>query len=263
MTALGIAPLLLIAIVSDQSEWIHLGEPFTIDKETPIQCLIEHPEEYHNKISGIIASVCNQEGCFIEIVPKDGKGEGVLVNFPGLSHTFPLDCAGREAVVEGLFYQKVYPSSRLSHWQHHSYRKGTKIPRFALIMRIAAKAVRLGGSKVAIPPPVEIKETAPNKIDLAVMEFEDEGFGIGTKRLPPGDSTPEHSTSDVREIIVCLEGSVTVFKEGSEPVTLTAGEMTFIPPATTHEVRNEGQAVASYVFIYAQSMQKGEEGPDH
>jgi hypothetical protein len=117
MKALGTIPLLLMAIASAENEWVHLGEPFTIDRETPIQGLIEHPGQYHSmdvKTSGIIASVCDEDGSFIEVVPKDGRGEGILVNFPGLTHTFPLDCAGRDVVVEGLFYQKVYPSSRIS-----------------------------------------------------------------------------------------------------------------------------------------------------
>ena len=147
MSVFGIVPLLAAATAPGGSDWIHLGEPFTIDSETPIQRLVEHSEQYHNKdvrISGIVASVCNEEGCFIEVVPKNGEGEGVMVNFPGLKTTFPLDCGGREAVVEGRFYQKIYPSARMSHWQHHSYRKGTKIPRFALIQRMAARAVKQG-----------------------------------------------------------------------------------------------------------------------
>jgi len=262
MKVLSIVPFLLIAAVLGEGEWTHLGENFTIGQETPISKLIEHPERYHNrdvKISGIIASVCNEEGCFIEVVPKNGKGEGIVVNFPGLKHTFPLDCAGKEAVVEGLFYQKTYPSARVSHWQHHSYRKGKKVPRFALIMRMAAKAARIGGSRSAIPTPAEIKRTVPHRIDLDIMEFEDEGFGIGKKQLEPGGTTPEHSTGKVREMIVCLEGAVVVFKQGSEPVVLTPGEMAFIPPVTVHEIRNQGKENASYIFVYARVIEEEEE----
>lgn len=266
MSVFSIVPLLAAATAPGGSDWVHLGDPFTIDKETPIQRLIEHSEQYHNKdvkISGIIASVCNKEGCFIEVVPKNGKGEGVVVSFPGLKQTFPLDCAGREAVVEGLFYQKIYPSARMSHWQHHSCRKGMKIPRFALIMRMAASAVKLGGRRLAVPAPAQVKGTIPHKVDLAVMGFEDEGFGIGKKRLQPGGTAPEHSTGNVREMIVCVEGSVTVHKQGSEPVILAPGEMAFIPPTTTHETRNESQAVAGYIFIYARAIEKEEEDHKH
>jgi len=262
MKTLVIISLLLMATVLEEGEWTHLGDKFTIEKETPIQKLIENSEKYHNKdvkISGIIASVCNEEGCFIEVIPKNGNGEGILANFPGLNHTFPLDCAGREAVVEGLFYQKIYPSARVSHWQHHSYRTGKKVPPFALIMRLAVKAATIGERGTAILAPAEIKKASPHKIDLDVMEFEDEGFGIGKKQLEPGTVTPRHSTGKVREMIVCLEGSVTVHKEDSEPVILTSGEMAFIPPATAHEIRNEGIENATYIFIYAREIEKKEE----
>ena len=263
MKALGIILLILMAAITvrGEVEWIHLGDKFTIDEVTSIQELIEHPVKYHNKdvkIRGIITSVCNEEGCFIEVVSKDGIGEGIVVNFPGLKYTFPLDCAGLEAVVEGLFYQKIYPSARVVHWQHHSYRKGKKVPEFALIMRVAADAAKIGGSRAAIPLPAEIRNTSTHKIDLDIMEFEAEGFGIGKKKLEPGAVTPQHSTGKAREIVVCLQGSVTVYKEGSEPVILTSGEMAFIPPATAHEIRNEGEESAGYIFIYARKIEKEE-----
>ena len=63
---------------------------------------MEFPEKYFNKdvkIQGIISSVCNEEGCFIEVVPEDGKGEGIMVNFPDLTTSFPTDCAGFEVIV--------------------------------------------------------------------------------------------------------------------------------------------------------------------
>jgi hypothetical protein len=186
MKALAIITLLLITAAPGKSEWIHLGENFTLDEETSIPELVEHPEKYHNRIvriNGIIASVCNEEGCFIEVIPEDGNSEGIIANFPGLKHTFPLDCAGQEAVVEGIFFQKIYPSARVSHWQHHSFREGEKVPEYALIMRMEAESAKIGGRKVAIPAPSEIKEALPYRIDLDVMEFEDEGFGIGKKQL--------------------------------------------------------------------------------
>ena len=110
--------------------WLHLGEPLEIDRTTPIGEILENPSTIHDRegrIEGRVASVCNEEGCFIEVVPVDG-GEGIVANFPGLTQTFPLDCAGLEAVVEGRFYQKIYPHARVDHWQHHTFRPGVEIP---------------------------------------------------------------------------------------------------------------------------------------
>jgi len=259
---LALIPLLLIAVAPGEAEWIHLGEHFTLEEDFPIRELVEHPDKYHNRIvriSGIIASVCNEDGCFIEVIPEEGDSEGIVVNFPGLKHTLPLDCAGQETVVEGIFFQKIYPSVRVSHWQHHSFRKDMRVPEYALIMRIEAEAVKIGGRRVAIPAPSEIKEGSPYRIDLGVMEFEDEGFGIGKKHLEPGAVRQRRGKSKAREMIICLEGSITVYKHGAEPVILNSGEMAFIPPAVDHEIRNEGSETAAYVFIYAREIEEKKE----
>ena len=267
MNALGIVLFFLMATALEGDEWTHLGGEFTIGDETTIRRLLEDPGRYHNrkvKISGIIASVCNEEGCFIEVVPKDGSGDGIVANFPGLRYTFPLDCAGREAIIEGLFYQKIYPSARVSHWQHHSYRRGRKVPQYALIMRMESEAAEIGGSRAGIPAPAEIRSALPHRIDLDLMEFEDEGFGIAKKQMGPGAAVQQHGMAKARKMIVCLEGSVTVHAQGSGPVKLTEGEMAFIPPATDHEIRNEGEENASYISIYARRIEiEKEETHDH
>ncbi len=262
MKALALVSLLLIAAAPGENEWIHLGEQFTLEEEIPIPELVEHPEKYHNRIvriSGMIASVCNEDGCFIEVIPEDGISEGVVVNFPGLKHKFPLDCAGQEAVAEGIFFQKIYPSVRVSHWQHHSFKEGRKVPEYALIMRMEAEAVKIGGRRVAIPEPSAIRESSPYRIELDVMEFEDEGFGIGRRQIEPGAVKQRRGKSRAREMIVCLEGSIVVYKRGAEPVVLNSGEMAFIPIAIDHEIRNEGKETAAYVFIYAREIEEKKE----
>lgn len=267
MNALGIVPLLLMATVLEGGEWTRLGGEFTIGEQTPIRKLLEDPGQYHNrkvKISGIIASVCNEEGCFVEVVPKDGSGDGIVANFQGLTYAFPLDCAGREAIIEGLFFQKIYPAARVSHWQHHSYRRGRKVPEYALIMRMASEAAKIGGSRAEIPAPAEIKSALPRRIDLDLVEFEDEGFGIAKKQIGPGAAVQQHAMGKARKMIVCLEGSVTVHTQGSGPVKLSAGEMAFIPPATAHEIRNEGEEDAGYISVYARTIEiEKEEMHDH
>jgi hypothetical protein len=138
------------------AQWKHIGRDLKIEETTHITELTEHPEKYFNrdvKIEGIIASACTNEGCFIEVVSKDGTGEGIVVNFPELVHKFPTDCAGYEVVVEGMFYQKIYPESRVLHWQGHSFRKGIKVPEFSLIKCIHAKGVSIGEVKATAPKP--------------------------------------------------------------------------------------------------------------
>jgi mannose-6-phosphate isomerase-like protein (cupin superfamily) len=235
----------------------HLGRPFTLTQATPITELTRHPAGHFNRtvrIEGVVASCCTQEGCFIEVAP-DGGGEGIVVNFADLAHLFPTDCIGARAVVEGMFYQKIYPAARVRHWQDHSFRPGKTVPEYSWIPRLTATAASVGDTRGLVPPPPDIVPARTDRVDLAVMEFEAEGFGTGRKVLAPGDSTETHGTGNTREMLFCLAGEVTVTGAGPEPVTLRPGEMSFIPPATKHALRNAGDRPAVYLFVYARRIE--------
>jgi quercetin dioxygenase-like cupin family protein len=233
---------------------VHLGGAFRIQAATPIGDLAAHPKKYFNRnvrIEGIVASACTNEGCFMEVVPADGSAEGIVVNFSDLEHRFPTDCAGRAVVVEGMFYQKVYPASRVLHWQGHSFRKGRPVPEYSRILRMTAEAATIGETAEAALEPGRILAASIDRIGLDTLEFETDGFGTGRKILAPGEITHEHSTGNSREIVYCLEGSPTVARSGQPAVTLAPGEMSFIPPDTRHEIRNLSGKPAVYLFVFS------------
>ena len=53
-----------------------------------------------------------------------------------------------------------------------------------------------------------------------------------------------------------LEGEVTLHSGGSGAVTLRPGEMSFIPTATEHELKNEGTGRCVYLFVYSKAEEK-------
>lgn len=235
---------------------IQLGARFTLTEVTPIEEITADPEAFHDRvvrIEGRIASVCTQEGCFIEVVPTEG-GEGIVVNFPGLVHTFPTDCAGLGATVEGRLYQKVYPRARVDHWQHHSFRPGVAIPDFSLVLRMDAHAARIGGERSPIPPPASLREVEPDRVDLALAGFEAEGFGIDRRRIAPGGAVPRPSTGGNRWLVLCREGEVVVDREDGIHVALGPGELSFLPTGTNFDVRNDGPADAVVELIYSKAV---------
>lgn len=234
-------------------EPLHLGAAFALAAETPIEEIVARPELFHNRLvrtSGVIASACNEEGCFIEVVPREG-GDGIVVNFPGLVHTFPVDCAGREAVVEGLLYRKIYHAARVSHWQHHSYHVGRKVPDYSLILRLEAQAAEVAGPRVPVPPLPEIREASPFAVDLDREEFEDEGLGVGKKRLEAGVPRHQPGSAVARSLVVCLEGALSVTREGAAPVRLGPGGMAYVPPRTPYLLQAEDGAPAQALIVYA------------
>ena len=260
---LGAMMLLLAPALLGEEKSLVLGGPLVVDQETPIDELIRDPEMYHGttvRIAGRIASVCTQEGCFIEVVPRDGGGEGIVVNFPGLAHTFPVDCAGLEAEVEGRFYQKVYPRARVEHWQHHSFREGERVPEYSLAFRMDVGGARIGGNRAATPTPAEIREASADTIDLGVMEFEAEGLGIGRRTIAPGGVVPRPSTGGNRWLVVCLEGSLVVHRADRQPLPLAAWEMTYIPAGVVYEIRNESDRDGSFMLVYAEEIRAEKSG---
>jgi quercetin dioxygenase-like cupin family protein len=65
----------------------------------------------------------------------------------------------------------------------------------------------------------------------------------------PGVSFPKHSHPG-EEIAYVVEGSLEYALEGSQPVTVHAGDALFIPAGTPHAVKNVGNGNASELATY-------------
>ena len=125
---------------------IRLGPAFKLREVTPLSELTSSPGKWTNKTirtRGRIATVCNEAGCWIDIWPLSGQGQGVLVNAGGKLFSHPLDCAGRVAEVEGRFFVKTFPPKRTRHWAHHGWRLGLKIQGAMKVYRIEATTVEI------------------------------------------------------------------------------------------------------------------------
>lgn len=249
---IGLLFAMVAAPAANEEVYPHLGEPFAAATATPVAEVLMHPERSVNRVvrlKGRIASVCNEEGCFIEVVPPDG-GDGIVVNFPGLKFTFPKDCAGLTVDVEGLLYRKIYHRARVLHWQHHSFRPGIAVPPYSSVWRMDAHAASLSGLRAALPTSGELRAAVPDKIDLAKTAFEDEGFGIDRRVIDAGSTLSQPGAATVRKIVVCVEGLATVERLGAAPVSLSPGEMAYIPAAAAFDIR-AGNSAATLLIIYA------------
>jgi mannose-6-phosphate isomerase-like protein (cupin superfamily) len=237
-----------------------MGAPITIEQTTPIAEIVADPDAFHDRvvrIEGRIASVCTQEGCFIEVVPEQG-GDGIVINFPGLVHTFPIGCAGLVAEVEGRVYRKIYPHARVDHWQHHSFRPGVEIPDFSLVTRMDAHGARVGGARSSIPAPRPMRAVEPNRVDLDRVGFEAEAFGIDRRRIEPGGTVPRPSTGGNRWLVLCRRGQVVVERENDGHVELTSGELSFLPAGIDFEIRNPTAETAVVELVYSKAV-----APEH
>jgi len=67
--------------------------------------------------------------------------------------------------------------------------------------------------------------------------------------IAPGKVSPRH-THPGEEVIYVLEGVLQYEVEGKAPVTLTAGEVLFIPAGTIHAARNLGTGRGAELATY-------------
>ena len=75
------------------------------------------------------------------------------------------------------------------------------------------------------------------------------GMRSGSVKLKPGDSVGWHSTRANEEALVILHGSGIAKIEGHSDVPLREKMLAYIPPATQHNVTNNGADVLEYVWV--------------
>jgi len=77
------------------------------------------------------------------------------------------------------------------------------------------------------------------------------GMRGGSVKLKPGESVGWHSTAANEEALVILHGSGVANIEGQPDVPLKEKMLAYIPPATRHNVTNNGTQVLEYVWVVA------------
>ena len=77
------------------------------------------------------------------------------------------------------------------------------------------------------------------------------GMRGGSVKLKPGESVGWHSTSGNEEALVILHGTGVANIEGHPDVPLTEKMLAYIPPATRHNVTNNGTQILEYVWVVA------------
>jgi len=82
------------------------------------------------------------------------------------------------------------------------------------------------------------------------------GMRSGFVRLKPGQSVGWHSTGQHEESLVILHGTGQALIEGQPGRDIAAPELVYIPPATRHNVTNNGKEILEYVYVVAPAANK-------
>ncbi len=77
------------------------------------------------------------------------------------------------------------------------------------------------------------------------------GIKSGYMILKPGESVGEHKTEAKEEAIVILAGEAEVFCGGKLLFTARENNLVYIPPETSHDIKNSGDKTLKYVYLAA------------
>jgi len=97
----AILSILVVAVLCFAAER-KLGQPLTLQAQTPIKNLVDSPEPYVGKVvqvKGKVTEVCEKMGCWTNLVDAGGKMIKIKVNDGEI--VFPKTAVGRTAIAEG------------------------------------------------------------------------------------------------------------------------------------------------------------------
>jgi len=82
-------------------------------------------------------------------------------------------------------------------------------------------------------------------------KHKDYGLRSGLVSLKPKELIGEHKTEEKEEIIIILKGSAIVYYGKNKKIRAARNTFIYIPPETTHNVKNSGSKILQYVYVTA------------
>lgn len=104
------------AQVSTVAGWDVFGQEISPDGATPMAAVIGNSTENQGQrmvLTGTVEKVCKAKGCWMTLNTGD---ESMRVTFKDYGFFVPLDCEGREVVVDGLFDVKELSVEEARHF---------------------------------------------------------------------------------------------------------------------------------------------------
>lgn len=68
------------------------------------------------KVVGVVESVCQAKGCWINIISENPEQPDMFVKFKDYGFFMPKDIAGKKVVMEGFAFKEVTPVEELRHY---------------------------------------------------------------------------------------------------------------------------------------------------
>lgn len=92
----------------------HFGAVFALKEAKPLATVLAAAKDQKDpvQVSGTVDSVCQKKGCWL--VVKDGDAQARIL-MKDHSFTAPLDCKGKNVVVEGTLESRTFTEAQVKH----------------------------------------------------------------------------------------------------------------------------------------------------
>ena len=97
------------------------------------------------KVSACVTKVCKKKGCWFVMAGNQGDGRYVRVKMKDYGFFVPLDCDGKNAVVEGTFNVKEVSESYRKHLAEDGNEDPNKVKGSKLELTLMATAIDING----------------------------------------------------------------------------------------------------------------------
>lgn len=103
---------------TEEGDGKHFGAVITEDgvvSYTELLAKMESQDSVKLKVSGVVESVCQKKGCWMNVAGADGQEE-MFVQFEDYGFFMPKDIAGRKVIMEGSVSREITSVEDLKHF---------------------------------------------------------------------------------------------------------------------------------------------------
>jgi hypothetical protein len=126
----------------------HHGGQFTLSDTVPLSHIMDKAREFAGKrvlVAARVSKVCKKKGCWFILAGNKGDGRYVRVTMKDYGFFVPLDCDGKNAVIEGVFGVKELSVATLKHLAEDGNEDPAKVKGPKLELTLVATAVDING----------------------------------------------------------------------------------------------------------------------
>lgn len=140
-----------------------VGKEISINEKTPIDDILENPEEFVGKkvlVQGRVEEVCPNMGCWM-IVSDAASGNKIKVKVKDGEIVFPMEAVGGNTLVEGEVYKiELDKEAAIGYYEHLAEETGKEFDESTVKGPVTLYQIKGSGAELTFAPDKKKNQTA-------------------------------------------------------------------------------------------------------